>query len=168
MDQIHLEIVDHLFRGAVSSVFSKRWATVNNRYLECFDKNEATKFCVVVPANKLYVDFCKNIKFIVSISWIVNIELNSNLKIANSWEYCIVLEVDFHYPDPLHNMRRVSIGTNTEKNDGKTLFNNQLGLLDNAGIRGVITPKLVQLYYRRKINSFIALNRSSTSTSVSS
>ena len=39
-DRSHLEMVENLIRGSVSSMFSKRLATMSNKYLEGFDETE--------------------------------------------------------------------------------------------------------------------------------
>ena len=50
----HLDLVENLIRGGISSVYSKRLAVANNKYLENFDAESPSTFIIMIDANNLY------------------------------------------------------------------------------------------------------------------
>ena len=151
-DRSHLEIAENLISGGVSSVFSKRLATMNNKYLEGFDETEAGTYGFLVDANNLYGGIMKNFPLPLSKFEIVDVELSTIIKTANDPEIGFVLEVDLDYPDALHNMNKdFPLAPTKEKIDRNMLSEYQMDLLDQACNRRVTTPKLVQTLFTTKI-----------------
>ena len=50
----HLDMVEDLIRGAISSLYSKRFAVANNKYLGKFDAQKPSTFIIMIDANNLY------------------------------------------------------------------------------------------------------------------
>ena len=50
----HLDIVENLISGGISSVYSKRLALANNKYLDYFDAENPSTFIIMIDANNLY------------------------------------------------------------------------------------------------------------------
>ena len=149
-DRSHLQLAERLITGGVSSVFSKRLATMNNKYLEGFDETNAGTNSFLVDANNLYGGI---MQFSLPLSQceIVHVELSRILKTANDSKIGFVLEVDFDYPDTLHNLHKdFPLAPTKEKNDLNMLSEYQMGLLDQARNRRVTTPKLVQTLFAKE------------------
>ena len=110
-DRSHLQLAERLITWGVSSVFSNRLATINNKYREGFDETNAGTYSFLVDANNLFGGI---MQFPLPLSQceIMHVELSRILKTANDSEIGFVLEVDFDYPDTLHNMHRLSSGSN--------------------------------------------------------
>ena len=47
-------MVEGLIRGGVSSIYNKRLAVANNKYLPNFDPKQPSTFIVMIDANNLY------------------------------------------------------------------------------------------------------------------
>ena len=150
-DRSHLEMAENLIRRGVSSVFSKRLATMNNKYLEWFDETKPTTYGLLLNANNLYGGNIQNFPLPLSEFEIVDVELSSILLTANDSGIGFVLEVDLDYPDDLHTKREdFALAPTKDKIDRIMLSKYQMGPLDQAGIRC-----LYRLYSRRKITRFI-------------
>ncbi|XP_075254812.1 uncharacterized protein LOC142346188 [Convolutriloba macropyga] len=52
-----LDMVEELIRGGVSSIYNKRLAVANNKYLPNFDPKQPSTFIVMIDANNLSNDF---------------------------------------------------------------------------------------------------------------
>ena len=132
-DLSHLEMADNLIRGGVSSVFSKRSPTMNNKYLEGFDETKARTYGFRVDANNLYGGIMQKFPLPLSEFEIVDVELSTILKTANDSEVGFVLEVDLNYPDAHHNMHKdFPLAPMKEKIDRNMLSEYQMGLMDQA------------------------------------
>ena len=105
-DRSHLEVAENLIRGGVSLVFSKRLATINNKYLEGFDETKAGRYGFLVDANNLYGGILQKFPLPLNEFEIVDVELSTILRTANDSGNGFVLEVDLDYPDALHNMHK--------------------------------------------------------------
>ena len=150
-DRSHLEMAENLIRWGGSSVFSKRLATMNSKYLEGFHETKATTYGLLVDANNLFGGIMQKFSLPLSEFEIVDVELSSIPKTAKDSESCFVLEVDLDYRDALHNMHKSSpLAPTEEKIDRYKLFEYQMGL---AGNRRVTTPKLVQTLFAKKNNT---------------
>ena len=150
-DRSHLEIAENLIRGGVSSVLSKRLATMNNKYLEGFDETKAATYGFLVDANNLYGGIMQKFPLPLSEFEIVDVELGTILETANDSEIGFVLEVDLDYPDALHNMHKdFPLAPTKEKIDRNMLSEYQMDLMDQACNRRVTTPKLVQTLFTKK------------------
>ena len=150
-DRSHLEIAENLIGGGVSSVFSKRLATMNNKYLEGFDETKAGTYGFLADANNLHGGIKQKPPLPLSEFEIVDVELSTILKTANDSENGFVLEVDLDYPDALHNMHKdFPLAPTKKKIDRNMLSEYQMALLDQACNRSVTTPKLVQTLFTKK------------------
>ena len=109
-------MAENLVKGDASSVFLKRLAKMNNKYLEGFDETKARTYGLLVDTNNLDGIIMQRFPLPLSDSEIVDVELSSILKTANNSEVGFVLEVDLDYPDALHKMHGDSSGSNEEEN----------------------------------------------------
>ena len=61
-DRNHLDLAEELWRGGMSSVYTKRLFTPINKYLERFDDTQKSTYGLTIDANNLYggimKDFC--------------------------------------------------------------------------------------------------------------
>ena len=114
-DRSRLKMDENLINGGVSSVFSKSLATMN-KYLEGFDETKARTYGFLVDANNLYAGILQNFPLPLGEFEIVDIELSTVLKTANYSELGFVLEIDLDYPYYLHNMHKLSTGSNEKEN----------------------------------------------------
>ena len=150
-DRSHLEIAENLIRRGVSSLFSKRLETMNNKYLEGFDETKAGTYGFFVDANNLYGGIMQKFPLPSSEFEIVDVDLSTILKTANDSEISFVLLVDLDYPDALHNMHKdTPMAPTEEKIDHNMLSEYQMDLLDQACNRRVTRPKLVQTLFTKK------------------
>ena len=78
-DRSHLEVAENLIRGGVSLVFSKRLATINNKYLEGFDETKAGRYGFLVDANNLYGGILQKFPLPLNEFEIVDVELSTIL-----------------------------------------------------------------------------------------
>ena len=109
----HLDLVEQLMRGGVSSVYTKRLCRANNKYMgEDFDPSKPSTFIIMIDANNLYGGIME--KFALPMN---NFELTDETnwgksehdellsKILNTdddSEIGYIVEVDLEYPDNLH------------------------------------------------------------------
>ena len=150
-DRSHLEMAENLIRWGVSSVFSKRLATMKNKYMEGFDEAKARTYGFLVDTNHLYGGIVQKFPLPLSEFEIVDVELSTILNTANDSELGFVLEVDLDYPDALHNMHKDFPPAPTKKKiDRNMLSEYQMGLLNQACNRRVTPPKLVQTLFAKK------------------
>ena len=150
-DRSGLEMAENLIRRFVSSVFPKRLATTNKKYLEGFDETKARTYAFLVDATNLNGGIMQQIPLPLSEFEIVDVELSTNLKTPNDSGIGFVLEVNLDYPDALHNMHKdFPMAPTKKKTDRNILSEYQMGLLNQAGKRPVTTPKLVQTLLAKK------------------
>ena len=149
-DRSHLEMAENLIRGGVSSVFSKRLATMNNKYLERFDETKARTYGFLLDANNLYGGIMQKFPLPLREFEIVDVELSLILKTANDSEIGFVLEVDLDYPDAFHNVHKDFPLAPTKENFDRNMSEYQMGLLDQACNRRVTTPKFVQTLFAKR------------------
>ena len=150
-DRMQLEMAENLIRGGVSSIFSKRLATMNNSYLDSFDDSKAISYGLLLDANNLYGGIMQNFPLPLGNFQIVDVELSEILSTDKESDVGYVLEVDLDYPDCLHNMHKdFPLAPTKEKIDRNMLSEYQIGLLDHAGSNRVVNPKLVQTLFNKK------------------
>ena len=96
-------MVEILIRGGVFSAFSKPLTTMNNEYLErCC--NKLTINDLLVEDYNLYAGIKQNFLLPLKNFEILDVNLSSLLETRNAPQINYVFEVDFEYPDRLHNM----------------------------------------------------------------
>ena len=100
----------HLFiekgmKGGISYI-SKRCSKANNKYVKCYDSSEESKFIMYLDANNLYVWAMSQYLPYSEFKWLNKKEISRfclNSISENSF-VGYILEVDFKYPDKLHNL----------------------------------------------------------------
>ena len=109
----HLDMVENLIRRGISSVYSKRLAVANNKYLENFDAENPSTFIIMIDASNLYGGVME--KFCLPLNdfdyfdqvWDSEIEpelINKILETADDSDVGYIVEVDLDYPDDIHNL----------------------------------------------------------------
>ena len=103
----HLEMVENMIRGGVSSVFEKRYLKANNPYLQSFDPNKEETYGVLVDANNLYGGIMEKFPLPLNqFQTLTEFDIRSILNTPNDADFGYILEVDLHYPDILHDDHR--------------------------------------------------------------
>ena len=97
-------------------MFSKRLATMNNKYLERFAETKARTYGLLVDTNNLYGGIMQKFSLPLSYFEIVGIGLSWILKTANYSEIGFVLKIDLDYPDALHSLHKNCTGSNQGEN----------------------------------------------------
>ena len=110
----HLDMVESLIRGGVSSVYSKRLCRANNKFLADYKPKTISSFIIRIDANNLYGGIVE--KFPLPLrefelfdknEWTdKNAQeiLNRILNTPDDDEVGYIVEVDFSYPDSLHDL----------------------------------------------------------------
>ena len=108
-----LDMVEGLIRGGVSSIYNKRLAVANNKYLPNFDPKQPSTFIVMIDANNLYGGIME--KFPLPLNdfeftdqkWEPEIEpqfIQKVLDTSDESNVGYIVEVDLSYPDELHDL----------------------------------------------------------------
>ena len=106
-------MVEGLIRGGVSSIYNKRLAVANNKYLPNFDPKQPSTFIVMIDANNLYGGIME--KFPLPLNdfeftdqkWEPEIEpqfIQKVLDTSDESSVGYIVEVDLSYPDELHDL----------------------------------------------------------------
>ena len=134
-DRSHLEMVENMIRGGVSSVFDKRLFKANNRYLDDHNTGEYDTYGVLLDANNLYGGVMEKLPLpLNSFETVQNINLSKILETSNDSEEGYILEVDLHYPDKLHDGHEdFPLAPTKERIYYKSLGESQQELLEKMG-----------------------------------
>ena len=87
------------------SYIAKRHSKANNKYMKCYDEYKESKFMIYVDENNLYGWEMSQYLPYSGFKWLNQKEIdrfNVNLIECNSIGY--ILEVDFEYPNELHEL----------------------------------------------------------------
>ena len=108
-----LDMVEGLIRGGVSSIYNKRLAVANNKYLPNFNPKAPSTFIVMIDANNLYGGVMENFPLPLNKfeyadgNWDPKIQkafIQSVLETPDDSDIGYVLEVNLSYPDELHGL----------------------------------------------------------------
>ena len=102
----HLEMVENMIRGGVSSVYEKRHLKCNNKYLDTYDPTEEETFGLFVDANNLSGGIMEKFPLPLTLFATINTQLQQILNTANEGSTGYILEVDLEHPDYLHDSHR--------------------------------------------------------------
>ena len=113
-DREHLDIVESLIRGGVSCVYSKRLCRANNKFLPDYKPKGISSFIVKINANNLYGGIMEkfplplgDFELFDKSEWTDNDAqetLQRILKPPDDDDTGFIVEVDFSYPDHLHDL----------------------------------------------------------------
>ena len=153
-DREHLDIVESLIRGGVSCVYSKRLCRANNKFLPDYKPKGISSFIVMIDANNLYGGIME--KFSLPLGdfelfdkseWTDNDAqetLQRMLKTPDDDDTGFIVEVDFSYPDHLHDLHSdFPLAPTKEAIDESWLSQYQSDLLDEMQIKK--PPKVKKL-----------------------
>ena len=148
-DREHLEMVENMIRGGVSSIFEKRFFKANNPYLESFDSTKEETYGVLMDANNLYGGIMEKFPLPLNdFQTILHFDLQQILATPNDSGVGYILEVDLHYPDNLHdNHRDFPLAPTKETIHYRDLSNWQLSIIErmtNNTDRQSPSKKLIQ------------------------
>ena len=90
----HLETVENMIRGGVSSVYEKRHLKCNNEYLDNYDHIQAETYGLLVDANNLYGGIMEKFPLPLNSFVTVNTDLQHILNTSNDSSTGYILEVD--------------------------------------------------------------------------
>ena len=97
-----LDMTENLTRGGVSSVYSKRLAIANNKFLPNYNPDKPSTFIIFIDANNLYGGIMeKRCLPLKNFEW-VNVNVEEVLSTPDDAQCGYILEVDLEYPDYLH------------------------------------------------------------------
>ena len=110
----HLDMVESLIRGGMSSVYSKRLCRANNKFLPDYKPKNISSFIIMFDANNLYGGIMekfplplREFELFDKSEWTdENAQeiLNRILNTPDDDEVGYIVEVDFSYPDSLHDL----------------------------------------------------------------
>ena len=134
-DRTHLEMVENMVRGGVSSVFEERFFKANNRYVPEHNYNEYDTYGVLLDANNLYGGVMEKFPLpLNSFEKLSEFDLNRVLNTPDDSEYGYILEVDLDYPDILHDAHQdFPLAPTKEKIFYKSLAEKQQEVLEMIG-----------------------------------
>ena len=154
----HLDMVENLIRGGISSVYSKRLAVANNKYLDNFDATNPSTFIIMIDAKNLYGGVME--KFCLPLNdfdyfdqvWDSEIEpelINKILETADDSDVGYIVEVDLEYPDDLHNLHSdFPLAPTKDKIDAYWLSDYQRELLEQMQVNAPPpNKKLIQTLF---------------------
>ena len=110
----HLDMVENLIRGGVSSVYSKRLCRANNKFLPDYKPKNISSFIIMIDANNLYGGIME--KFLLPLcdfelfdksEWTDDNAQEILHRILNTPDddpVGYIVEVDLSYPDSLHDL----------------------------------------------------------------
>ena len=98
-----LDLTESMIRGGVSSIYSKRLAVANNKYLTTYDPTKPSTFIVCIDANNLYGGIMEKFNLPLSgFEWAPHKTLEEILATPNDSDVGYIVDVDLDYPDELH------------------------------------------------------------------
>ena len=100
----HLDIAEKIMRGGMSSVYSARLFTANNKYLQLFDEFLTSSFDLMVDSNNLYGGVMQQYPLPQNI-FELDEDITLDIILSTSEDSIVgyILEVDLDYPEELHN-----------------------------------------------------------------
>ena len=156
-----LDMVEGLIRGGVSSIYNKRLAVANNKYLPNFNPKAPSTFIVMIDANNLYGGIME--KFPLPLNnfeytdgnWDPEIQkafIQSVLETPDDSDIGYVLEVDLSYPDELHDLHSdFPLAPTKQKVDACWLGDYQEELLNDMQMNAPpSSDKLIQTLFPKK------------------
>ena len=149
----HLDMAENLKRGGISSVFAKRLAIANNKFVENYDKNSKSTFLTLIDANNLYGGIME--KFPLPLN---NFQFNETITIEeilstdNNSNTGYIVEVDLDYPWELHDQHAdFPLAPTKEIVQEEWMSRVQLSMLAEKNIPTQSnTPKLLQTLFNKK------------------
>ncbi|XP_075259949.1 uncharacterized protein LOC142351664 [Convolutriloba macropyga] len=155
----HLDMVENLIRGGVSSVFAKRLCKANNKFMPDYKPKQQSTFILMIDANNLYGGIME--KFPLPIStfemfdeseWTNENEKEILQRILNTPDgndVGFIVEVDLIYPDELHELHSdFPLAPTKESIDALWLSHYQELLLDQMNVRAPPAgKKLIQTLF---------------------
>ena len=91
-------------RGGISYI-AKRYAKANNKYINDYDPKKQSTFISYLDINNLYGWVMSEYLPYEGLTWLKNVD---KLDVMSISEKCLIgylLEVDFEYPDKLHELQ---------------------------------------------------------------
>ena len=145
----HLEIVENLLRGGISSVYAKRHFKANNKYLANFDEKCESTFGFMIDVNNLYGGIMQHSHLPLSdFTFVDSVSLDQILATPHNSSTGYILEVDLSYPDHLHDSHQdFPLAPEKQVIDKDLLSDFQLQISPAAATHKTI--KLVQTLYNK-------------------
>ena len=112
-ERSHLDLVENMTRGGISSVFSERICTANNKDLPYYNPSKPPAQIIMLDANNLYGGVMENYALpigsfeLISDEWDAETQdqlLCEILATSDDSDLGYILEVDIDYPDELHDL----------------------------------------------------------------
>ena len=99
----HLDIAEAMLRVGISSVFSKRLAQANNKFMEGFDNEKPSTFLWLIDANNLYGGIMEQYPLpLNSFVTTSNATFQTVLETEADSEIGYIVEVDIEYSQDIH------------------------------------------------------------------
>ena len=155
----HLDMVENLKRGGVSSVLAKRLCKANNKFMPDYKPKQQSTFILMIDNNNLYGGIME--KFPLAIStfemfdesqWTNENEKEILQRILNTPDdndVGFIVEADLIYPDELHDLHSdFPLAPTNESIDALWLSHYPEGLLDQMNVRAPPAgKKLIQTLF---------------------
>ena len=158
----HLDAAEAILRGGISSVFSRRLARENNKFIEGFNDEQPSTFFWLIDANNLYGGIMEKYPLPLNgFELVLDITLEQILETGSDSNVGYIVEVDLEYPPDLHEIHSdFSLAPTKEIIKEDWLSNNQRSFLYNNNIAAESrTKKLIDIFRENQL--YFALSHSS-------
>ena len=151
-DREHLDVVEGLMRGGLSSVFAKRLCKANNKYLPDWDSSKPSTYLAFIDANNLYGGIMAHYPLPLKDFCFSDVTIEEVLATPDTSSIGYILEVDITYPEELHDIHAdFPLAPTKEKIPRSWLSAYQNNMLDHMGVKGMgKTRKLVQTLFAKQ------------------
>ena len=101
-DREHLDLVQRMIRGGLSSIYARRFYKANNKYLDDFLPSEPSSYILNIDAKNLYGGIMKHCPLQLNDFSIVENSLADILLTSETTEWGYIVEVNLTIPEELH------------------------------------------------------------------
>ena len=151
-DREHLDFVQRMIRGGMSSVYARRFYKATNKYLDNFSPSEPSSYILNIDANNLYAGIMKNCPLPLNDFSIVEKSLTDILLTSEISEWGYIVEVNLTIPEELHDFfADYPLAPSHEVVDICAMSNKQVDMLGKVGITTLPkVPKLLQTLHPKE------------------
>ena len=151
-DREHLDLVQRMIRGGMSSIYARRFYKANNKYLDDFSPSEPSSYILNIDANNLYGGIMKHCPLPLNDFSIVEKSLADILLTSETSEWGYIVEVNLTIPEELHDFfADYPLAPSREVVDIGAMSNEQVDMLGKLGITTLPkVPKLLQTLHPKE------------------
>ena len=143
-DREHLDLVQRMIRGGMSSVYVRQCYKANNNYLDIFSPSEPSSYVLNIDANNLYGGIMKHCPLPLNEFSEIEKSLADILLTSETSEWGYIVEVNLTIPEELHDFfAGYPLAPSQEVLDIGARRNEQVDMLGKLGIN--TPPKVPKL-----------------------